>query len=143
MCQCTPGIRTPYCGKPGCEWPGGKPGEVSSNPTEFDGKIVSFKDAMARYKNLEGEIADLTDSIKKLRGDNKNWEDGARNDNRRPVQLLYKELMAKRMAKTLLELAYMYGLSSKDVDNLNHGHAVGIRAYPPAYNLKEHTSGGE
>jgi hypothetical protein len=21
MCKCTPGIRTPYCGKPGCEWP--------------------------------------------------------------------------------------------------------------------------
>lgn len=21
MCQCTPNIRTPFCGKPGCEWP--------------------------------------------------------------------------------------------------------------------------
>jgi hypothetical protein len=21
MCKCTPGIRTPFCGKPGCEWP--------------------------------------------------------------------------------------------------------------------------
>ena len=21
MCQCTPTIRTPFCGKPGCEWP--------------------------------------------------------------------------------------------------------------------------
>lgn len=21
MCQCTPEIRTPFCGKPGCEWP--------------------------------------------------------------------------------------------------------------------------
>ncbi len=21
MCVCTPNIRTPYCGKPGCEWP--------------------------------------------------------------------------------------------------------------------------
>lgn len=21
MCKCTPGIKTPYCGKPGCEWP--------------------------------------------------------------------------------------------------------------------------
>lgn len=21
MCKCTPEIRTPYCGKPGCEWP--------------------------------------------------------------------------------------------------------------------------
>src|SRR6185295_14801238 len=21
MCHCTPNIRTPFCGKPGCEWP--------------------------------------------------------------------------------------------------------------------------
>lgn len=21
MCQCTPEIKTPYCGRPGCEWP--------------------------------------------------------------------------------------------------------------------------
>ena len=21
MCQCTPEIKTPFCGKPGCEWP--------------------------------------------------------------------------------------------------------------------------
>jgi hypothetical protein len=21
MCKCTPGVRTPYCGKPGCKWP--------------------------------------------------------------------------------------------------------------------------
>jgi len=21
MCKCTPGIRTPFCGKLGCEWP--------------------------------------------------------------------------------------------------------------------------
>lgn len=22
MCQCNPLIRTPFCGRPGCEWPG-------------------------------------------------------------------------------------------------------------------------
>lgn len=21
MCRCTPNMRTPFCGKPGCEWP--------------------------------------------------------------------------------------------------------------------------
>jgi len=21
MCKCTPGIKTPFCGRPGCEWP--------------------------------------------------------------------------------------------------------------------------
>ena len=28
MCRCTPEIRTPWCGKPGCEWP------VQSGETE-------------------------------------------------------------------------------------------------------------
>lgn len=23
MCKCTPNIRTPFCGRPGCEWPEG------------------------------------------------------------------------------------------------------------------------
>lgn len=25
MCKCTPNIRTPFCGKLGCEWPNAKP----------------------------------------------------------------------------------------------------------------------
>ena len=25
MCKCTPSVRTPFCGRPGCEWPGRKP----------------------------------------------------------------------------------------------------------------------
>ena len=25
MCKCTPEIRTPFCGRPGCEWPEQKP----------------------------------------------------------------------------------------------------------------------
>ena len=25
MCQCTPQIRAPFCGRPGCEWPPQKP----------------------------------------------------------------------------------------------------------------------
>lgn len=32
MCQCTPNIKTPFCGKPGCEWPTST--EVSEHPRE-------------------------------------------------------------------------------------------------------------
>lgn len=28
MCQCTPEIKTPFCGKPGCEWPAPDPAAV-------------------------------------------------------------------------------------------------------------------
>lgn len=32
MCKCTPEMRTPYCGKPGCEWPPQPRRERLSNP---------------------------------------------------------------------------------------------------------------
>jgi hypothetical protein len=35
MCKCTPEIRTPFCGKPGCEWPHKKkPEGARDQPTE-------------------------------------------------------------------------------------------------------------
>ena len=29
MCKCTPNMRTPFCGKPGCEWPDQKVVELT------------------------------------------------------------------------------------------------------------------
>jgi len=29
MCKCTPAIKTPFCGQPGCEWPDQKVGEFA------------------------------------------------------------------------------------------------------------------
>lgn len=36
MCVCTPSIRTPFCGKPGCEWPVGNqtPPQFYAGPNE-------------------------------------------------------------------------------------------------------------
>jgi hypothetical protein len=31
MCRCTPEIKTPFCGKPGCEWPPQKPRPTASS----------------------------------------------------------------------------------------------------------------
>lgn len=36
MCKCTPEMRTPFCGKPGCEWP----------KSQFD-DLDAFKEALA------------------------------------------------------------------------------------------------
>lgn len=47
MCQCTPEIKTPFCGKPGCEWP--KP-EQSLN----DGELSEFS---ARLRGLRERLA--------------------------------------------------------------------------------------
>lgn len=34
MCVCTPEIRTPYCGNPGCEWPAQKRVNLELSPTQ-------------------------------------------------------------------------------------------------------------
>jgi hypothetical protein len=31
MCKCTPNIKTPFCGKPGCEWPPRSPKEIATD----------------------------------------------------------------------------------------------------------------
>lgn len=42
MCKCTPAIRTPYCGKGECVWPGSKPeGARSSVPQDMEEFIAS------------------------------------------------------------------------------------------------------
>lgn len=39
MCKCTPEIRTPFCGKPGCQWPPQRPGAVyGGQAPSADGK---------------------------------------------------------------------------------------------------------
>lgn len=41
MCKCTPEIRTPFCGKPGCEWPESK----SYEPEPIIPRIEFARDA--------------------------------------------------------------------------------------------------
>ena len=63
MCVCTPEIRTPYCGKKGCEWPQhkGKILPLYSFDVVTDGRTYSTdpepfaNEAMAKIKG--GEIA--------------------------------------------------------------------------------------
>lgn len=32
MCKCNPNVRTPFCGKPGCEWPKQETEKFCENP---------------------------------------------------------------------------------------------------------------
>ena len=65
MCKCTPGIRTPYCGKPGCEWP--KQSETSIEKKYIIGltlKTQTKETLMAdisRLNNLLDTIRDKKD----------------------------------------------------------------------------------
>jgi len=52
MCKCTPNIRTPFCGKPGCEWPEVKSGDISP---ELSGRVdlEEYVGAGAKLKSFE------------------------------------------------------------------------------------------
>ena len=53
MCRCTPEIRTPFCGKPGCEWPPQKAHELDHElVARFIGLIVGSTDAPAALRRL-------------------------------------------------------------------------------------------
>ena len=69
MCKCTPSIRTPFCGKPGCVWPGKESDTDKHDATRYR-KLRAFliatrpehygaidgKDFDARVDALEGEL---------------------------------------------------------------------------------------
>ena len=66
MCKCTPEIRTPFCGRPGCEWPDQKPppgepavvkqivGEIAA--AEYAGDIKAIA---AVYVDKDGDVRTL------------------------------------------------------------------------------------
>lgn len=57
MCKCTPRIKTPFCGRPGCEWPGGvmpnmTPDRVASNTlAEQSRPSVLFRPTLSQDGN--------------------------------------------------------------------------------------------
>lgn len=56
MCKCTPNIRTPFCGKPGCEWP--KDTNKDANPKadpEIQLNHVAFAKAWNTFVFCEQE----------------------------------------------------------------------------------------
>lgn len=53
MCRCTPNLRTPFCGKPGCEWPP----QTAARPTiEELERILGNPDAPLMEITTAGEV---------------------------------------------------------------------------------------
>lgn len=58
MCKCTPTIRTPFCGRLGCEWPETKPGKRDGyNPAEEENINPILKYQRLIRPNLHSEPA--------------------------------------------------------------------------------------
>lgn len=53
MCKCTPEIRTPFCGKPGCEWP---PQQAARPTIEELEQILGRPDGPAVEITTAGEV---------------------------------------------------------------------------------------
>lgn len=78
MCKCTPSIRTPFCGKGECVWPGSKPPgardvEPVHHPVQDDGRIRDMpEDVVMRayevYCELYGPQPAMVDVAKGCRG---------------------------------------------------------------------------
>lgn len=68
MCKCTPGIRTPFCGKPGCEWPEQKVQTLSPDQVEDLETGIKLlrqeRDALReRVRVLEAGLREACDTI--------------------------------------------------------------------------------
>jgi len=46
MCQCTPEIRTPYCGKGDCVWPGSKPENARESTDTIENAVKELLAAL-------------------------------------------------------------------------------------------------
>ncbi len=78
MCQCTPEIRTPFCGKPGCEWP---EQEAVNHPAHYGGadnpyEAIKVIEAWSlgfnlgnavKYISRAGKKGDVLEDLKKAR----------------------------------------------------------------------------
>lgn len=52
MCKCTPEIKTPFCGKPGCEWPPESPKSLRSRAARKNDEALQL-DRQARQRRDE------------------------------------------------------------------------------------------
>lgn len=63
MCVCTPTIRTPFCGRPGCAWPKGQQPAVQDLAADIVEQLARVQNAEAaadkeaqRYKTLAEDM---------------------------------------------------------------------------------------
>lgn len=69
MCQCTPSIKTPFCGKPGCEWP-------KRDPAELEVVIDRLEAALGANRDLDYYIAEAVgrENIRAMQGTFAPWK---------------------------------------------------------------------
>ena len=65
MCKCTPDVRTPFCGKPGCEWPEDVPLACRGEWVVLNENWLGFRVIMQPDKTLPPGTVEV-------------WQDGKR-----------------------------------------------------------------
>lgn len=61
MCKCTPNIRTPFCGKLGCEWPKPK-GARRADTDRYVKAETAIREAMLAVESMPADER-LTDAV--------------------------------------------------------------------------------
>jgi hypothetical protein len=103
MCKCTPEIRTPFCGKPGCEWPREErqPGDAidAAADSVTAGWTFAQKAALGGISRYTLPLADAAlRELKSRKGFDAFW-DGVDSD----VQEEVRESLALRISEALRE----------------------------------------
>jgi hypothetical protein len=71
MCKCTPNIRTPFCGKPGCEWPEQSKDQVTPDQPHriLDAYEALFRGGLEEMRRAARLLVQREDEIAKLESD--------------------------------------------------------------------------
>lgn len=70
MCQCTPNIRTPFCGRGTCVWPDAKPEGARTDANERYVPWSTVRALLDECESLKAEVDELTrEMLAKYLGD--------------------------------------------------------------------------
>ena len=97
MCRCTPEIKTPFCGKPGCEWP---------KQTPMQHMIKGMIDAVLKLGRKPVEIYLTEDNYERLVDELSDWNDPGYEVDELGNRVLYHE---KKWAKPI-KVNQLFGL---------------------------------
>jgi hypothetical protein len=92
MCQCTPEIRTPFCGKPGCEWP-----KQETKGPYPDTALCDMGPSTTTIESVQRDLAEAYKRLALAEKERDGWKERCQGEVK--VQVNYRELYEKVLAK--------------------------------------------
>lgn len=91
-------------------------------------RVRTVKGIITEHKKLEKDIAEIEDSLRSVRkAHDGDWEKDITKDERKPIQILYKELVALRIELTNLGAGYAGLMTEEDIKCMQIGRQHDVR----------------